>query len=113
MNELEQYFFRAFEIEPHWTCIAYRDLDEDFVDEVCDDHCGDCEYYKEEGYPEINEEVLLRLMSVIIRYSGSLILTEENLKEEILKVSIFMAPKVKEFKEEIRSILRLKSLKKR
>ena len=52
-------------------------------------------------------------MSVIIRYSGSLLLTEENLKEEVLKVSIFMALKVKEFKEEVRSILRLKSLKKR
>ena len=66
-------------------------MDENLADKVCDDFCGDCKYHKKEWYPEITGERLLDIASVSVDWTGSLLIVDKNIKNEILEEAIFIA----------------------
>lgn len=88
-TELEQEFFKVFEIEPqklcfNGDCIAKDEIGYD--EKICDNRCA----YIEREYPKITDRRLLQMICILNETSCEVLSAEdkEDLKNEILETCI-------------------------
>ena len=108
MSELEKKFFDTFDIKPKFCCVAYKYMEKSVADELCNDFCSDCKYNREEGYPEITDTILLDIANVLIDWTGSLLITYRDIRNEILEEAIFVSTRkdVNEFIKQVQNIFK-------
>ena len=93
MNDIEHKFFRTFEIRPR----AYFGSAEG-------KRIESLELYP----PEITDKILLDIANVLVDWTGSLLITDTNIRNEILEDAIFVANKkdVNEFIKQVQALFK-------
>ena len=83
-------------------------MEESVADELCNDFCPACKYHREEGYPEITDRIILDIANVLVDWTGSLLLTDRNIRNEILEEAIFVSNRkdVNEFRKQVQNIFK-------
>ena len=103
-NELEKTFFDTFGIEPYdryLNCTENLEVD-------CNRNCNYCDKAEDVYcYPEITPNILLKLICILTRFYGELVLEQcldvNDLKEQVL--NIFIRTSYKDnFKHQVRTL---------
>ena len=106
-NELEKQFFKEFDIKPK----DFKHCDWDswcpYPNKIiCDDACPYFKTYMR-GYPEITPNILLKLICILTKFYGELVLEQcldvKDLKEQVLNIFIRTSYKAN-FKQEVRTL---------
>lgn len=106
-NELEKQFFKEFDIKlkdfKHCNWDSWCPYPDKII---CDDACPYFKTYMR-GYPEITPNILLKLICILTRFYGELVLEQcldvNDLKEQIL--NIFIRTSYKDnFKHQVRTL---------
>lgn len=110
-NELEKQFFNTFGIEPkkrcyYWDCpYSTGNIVKDTPMNERD--CNSCKNPDKEIYPQITDSILLKLICILTRFYGELVLEQcldvKDLKEQVL--NIFTRTIYKDiFKQQVRTL---------